>query len=167
MRSTWRLPAVLLALLLAGAALTGCGGDDDGSGGDSGWDIENGTVTAKILEEEVKGIPAQLGQWMVEIETDPKGKPAYTVKEVVAPPGNANFNLVNTQPVGHNLTLEEVGGGNVRTKTVREDSAWQRISLFEGTKYVFYCSVPGHRKAGMEGRIKVDPKLEAEDLEAY
>jgi uncharacterized cupredoxin-like copper-binding protein len=171
-RPARRLTTLLLALLLAGV-LGGCG-DSDGGDADSGADgksettaPENGTVTAKVLEEEVKGIPAQLGQWMVEIETDPDGALAYTVKKVVAPAGNANFNLVNPQPVGHDLTLEEVGGGHVQTKVIKEGSAWRRISLFTGTKYVFYCSVPGHRKAGMEGTIKVDPRLEAEDLEAY
>jgi plastocyanin len=164
---------VLLAVALCTAALAGCGGDDEENGGSAPTTAsgtaadDDGRVIAKVLEEVQPGIPAQLGQWMVEIEADPSGKPAYTVKEVVAPAGNTNFEFVNPTSVGHDLTLAEVGGGSIKTPVIRKGSAWRRISLFEGTKYVFYCSVPGHRKAGMEGRIKVDPRLEAADLEAY
>jgi plastocyanin len=159
MQSYRPVHALLMLLLLA--ALSGCGGDDsDGAGGSQ-------QVVAKVLEEEQQGIPAQSGQWMVEVETDPDGGRAYTVKEAIAPPGNTNFELKNPQSTGHDLTLEQVGQGSVATRVVREGSDWVRISLFAGEKYVFYCSVPGHRKAGMEGAIKVDPQLEAADLEAF
>jgi len=150
--------ALLLPLLLAGFAA--CGSGDENSG-------ESGTITAEVLEEPMSGIPAQAGQWMVEIETDPDGGLAYTVEEVVVPPGNANFHLINSQQSAHDLTVEEVGGGSVRTKTVREGSAWRRLSLYEGKRYVFYCSVPGHREAGMRGRITVDPKLESSELDEF
>lgn len=147
------VPAILVVLAMA---LAGCGG-----GGDSG------TLTAKVMGQEREGIPADSGQWMFDIETDPDGALAYTVDELVAPPGNTNFHLINPQPEGHDLTIEEVGGGSAGTKVVKEGSAWRRITLYEGKRYVFYCSVPGHRKAGMEGTLRIDPSLDAEDLEAY
>lgn len=153
--------AALLAVLLLAAALGGCGEDE------SETVAESGTVAAKVLEEVEQGIPAQVGQWMIQVETDPGGEPAYTVEQIVTPSGNANFHLVNPQSVGHDLTIEEVGGGSAGTRVVQKGSAWRRMSLFEGERYVFYCSVPGHRKAGMEGRIRVDPRLEADDLEPY
>ena len=151
-----KLCALLLLSLVA--ALSGCGenGSDDGQ-----------RVVAKVLEGSLQGIPADPGQWMIDIETDPGGQRAYSVKEAVAPPGNTNFQLKNPQATGHDLTIEQVGAGSVKTRVVREGSDWVRISLFAGEKYVFYCSVPGHRKAGMEGTIAVDPRLEAADLEAY
>ena len=155
MRSTRRLAAALLLCLLPATALWGCG------------DAESGTTTAKVLEAERPGIPADAGQWMVEIETDPEGGAAFTVEEIVAPPGNANFHLTNAQPTGHDFTIEEVGGGSAGTKAVREADDWLRVSLYAGKSYVFYCSVPGHRKAGMRGRLTVDPDLGTSDLEAY
>jgi plastocyanin len=153
-------PVHALLLLLFLAALPGCGGDDSDAGGSQ-------RVVAKVLEEAQPGIPADPGQWMVEIETDPDGKRAYTVKEAIAPPGNTNFQLKNPQSTGHDLSIKQAGGGSVATKVVRKGSGWVRISLFEGEKYIFYCSVPGHREAGMEGVIEVDPQLEAADLEAF
>lgn len=155
MRSTRYLTAALALSLLQAPALWGCGG------------AENGTITAKVLEEERPGIPADAGQWMVEVETDPDGVTAYTVEEIVAPSGNTNFHLTNPQSAGHDFTVEEVGGGSTGTKVVREADDWLRVSLYEGKRYVFYCSVPGHREAGMRGRITVDPQLEASDLNPY
>lgn len=150
------MKAAIAILLVLATALVGCGGNSD-----------EGTLTAKVMEEEREGIPADAGQWMVEIETDPDGALAYDVETVVTPPGNTNFHLINSQSEGHDLTIEEVGGGSAETRVVSEGSAWRRISLFDGKQYVFYCSVPGHRKAGMEGTIEIDPQLEAEDLEAF
>lgn len=149
------MKAAIAILLVFAASLTGCGGGSDR------------TLTAKVMEEEREGIPADAGQWMVEIETDPDGELAYTVDEVVTPPGNTNFQLVNPQSKAHDLTVEEGGGGSAKTRRVSEGSAWRRVSLFDGRKYVFYCSVLGHRKAGMEGTIRLDPQLEADDLEAF
>jgi uncharacterized cupredoxin-like copper-binding protein len=148
------MKAAAAILLVLAVALAGCGG-------------ESGTVTAKVLEEEREEIPADAGQWMVEVETDPDGERAYTVEEIVAPPGNTNFHLTNPQSVGHDLTVQQVGGGAAGTKVVREGDDWLRVSLYEGERYVFYCSVPGHRAAGMEGTLTVDSDLTTKDLEPY
>jgi hypothetical protein len=152
-----------LAPLLMLAALVGCGGED----GEASVSEEAKTVTAKVFKEHQRGIPADVGQWMVDIGVGPDDELAFTVARVIAPPGNANFRLQNPQDVGHNLTIEAVGGGSIETPTVREASEWVRISLYPDKRLVFYCSVPGHREAGMEGTIKVDPRLEAKDLKAF
>lgn len=162
MHASKRTLLVLAALAVISVAIASCG--DDGGSGTAGDDEQ---VVAKVLEESQPGVPAEPGQWMIEVEADPGGQLAYTVQEAVAPPGNTNFQLKNPQSTGHDLTIEEVGQGSVATRVVREGSDWVRISLFAGKKYVFYCSVPGHRKAGMEGTLRVDPQLESEDLEAF
>jgi plastocyanin len=164
-------------LLLILTAVMGCGGGD-GEGNSStqagtapaeksSAPKEKRTVTAKILEVEREGIPAQAGQWMVDIGVDPGGGLAFTVAKVIAPPGNTNFRLKNSQAVGHDLAIEEIGAGSAKTPVIQEDSAWVRVSLLEGKSFAFYCSVPGHREAGMEGTIKVDPRLEAKDLKPF
>ncbi|MBW3663085.1 MAG: hypothetical protein KY469_08300 [Actinobacteria bacterium] len=49
----------------------------------------------------------------------------------------------------------EASGGNTETGT---------LALFSGD-YVFYCDIPGHRAAGMEGSLIVVPAAEADQLE--
>jgi plastocyanin len=169
-----------MGIILVVAAFAGCGGSDSGTGDvkpDNSETVhvkpgsnvpQGGTVeTAKVLEKVQKGIPAQRGQWMVDVGVAPEGDLAYTVARVIAPLGNTNFRLENPQAEGHDLTIEEVGGGHVKTPIVREGSRWTRVSLFAGKKYVFYCSVPGHREAGMEGLIEVNTSLSAEDLKPF
>ncbi len=166
MRTSRQTALALAALAVTVAIVASCG--EDGGPATTGDEGEGGEpVVAKVLEESQPGVPANPGQWMIEIEADPDGRRAYTVQEAVAPPGNTNFQLKNPQSTGHDLTIEQVGQGSVATQVVSEGSDWVRISLFAGEKYVFYCSVPGHRKAGMEGTLEVDPQLEAGDLEAF
>jgi plastocyanin len=133
------------------------------------------TLVAKVFEKPQKGIPADVGQWMFEIGVPRGDDLTFTVAKAITPSGNANFRLMNPQAVGHNLTIEEVDAEPVKepferkveTPVIREGSDWLRVPFWEGQQYVFYCSVPGHREAGMEGRIEVDPELEAEDLKPY
>jgi hypothetical protein len=132
------------------------------------------TVTAKVYKHVRKGIPADRNQWMVDIPVDPDGKLRFTVKNVVVPEGNANFRLINPQSVGHDLVIKELGAEKVgvgsepyKTPVIRNGLAWVGATLWADKHFVFYCSVPGHRRAGMEGTITVDPRLDAEDLKAF
>jgi hypothetical protein len=177
-RQSSRWLALFAALLLL--ASVGCGGGD----GDAAEAEERGsapkaegapkpgsnvptggkTVVAKVFTEPPRGIPADVGQWMIEIGVVPGDDLAFTVAKAVVPSGNANFHLKNPQAVEHELAIEAVRG-SVSTFVFRP--GWIRASLFAGKRYVFYCSVPGHREEGMEGAIKIDPRLQAEDLKAF
>lgn len=160
-----------------GAFVAGCGGGGEQSTlsarqrpvSEAGTNVpaDAKTEVATVYEKTVKGVPAEIGQWMLEVGVARHGL-AFTVGNLVVPPGNANFRLTNPQHTGHDLTIEEVGAGSIKTPVIRDGhSAWVRSSLFAGKKYVFYCSIPGHREAGMEGTITVDPKLKASDLKPF
>jgi len=173
-----------LCLLLALASV-GCGGGEDGGGTAKeesvapkpGSNVPEGgkTVVATVFEGGQKGIPADVGQWMVDIGVPRGDDLAFTVTKAITPSGNANFRLKNPQTVGHNLTIEEVDAVPVKepfeqivkTPVIRKGASWVRVPFWEGQHYVFYCSVPGHREAGMEGVIEVDSRLDAEDLKAF
>lgn len=69
------------------------------------------------------------------------------------PPGEYVIRLVNDGLVTHDVTIEELGD-----RTVVEASGGETdegaVTLKPGT-YTYYCSVPGHRLAGMEGTLEV------------
>lgn len=157
--------ASLISLVVLAAAVGN--GNGNGNGDASGNAPTGKTVIAKVYSDPRKGIPAEEGQWMVDIGVRPGSDLAFTVAKVIVPFGNTNFRLRNPQNVVHNLTVEEVGTGSVETPSVRKGSAWVRMSLFDDRRYVFYCSVPGHREAGMEGTIKVDLTLGEQDLKPF
>ena len=62
--------------------------------------------------------------------------------------------LINGQPVEHDLTLEELG---VATSSVYKegDEAIVQFKVDEAMAINYFCSLPGHRAAGMEGLILI------------
>jgi len=66
------------------------------------------------------------------------------------------ISLVYTNPsrVPHNIHLEFEGKTIAESETISEGTVKIEKRLQPG-EYVFYCDVPGHRQAGMEGDLTV------------
>jgi nitrite reductase (NO-forming) len=79
-----------------------------------------------------------------------EGEIEVTVDNVGAAPHNFRVD----EAIGE-VKKVEASGGNTETGT---------LALFSGT-YSFYCDIPGHRAAGMEGTLVVVPAAEADQLE--
>jgi uncharacterized cupredoxin-like copper-binding protein len=62
--------------------------------------------------------------------------------------------MANMSPVEHNVTIAQGSTVLGATPTVQGGSRSLSLKLKPGT-YTFYCSVPGHRQAGMEGTLTV------------
>jgi uncharacterized cupredoxin-like copper-binding protein len=145
--------AVLLALALASLALVACGGSSSSSnttteGGETG----GGAAAGK--ESEAGGGGGGGGSTL-SFEADPNGELAYTTKSATAKAGNVKIEFNNPQSLPHDVKIEGANGEEVGgTEEVSEGSASATVNLKPGT-YHFYCSVPGHREAGMEGTLTV------------
>lgn len=144
--------SALLASLVAILSLVACGGGDADADGNGAPESER-----VRFEREHPG-SAEFGSPPLEFEADPGGDLAYTDDEVTAKEGNVTLEFTNPQSTPHNLTVEEKGSGKVKTETVSKGFAAVTITLDKAGDFVFYCSVPGHRKAGMEGKIVVDDR---------
>lgn len=95
------------------------------------------------------------GASSVSLEADPEGQLKYNTKSLSAKAGKVSIDFTNSSPVGHNVTLESSSGEEVgATPTFQGGSKTLTATLKPGT-YKFYCSVPGHRMAGMEGTLTV------------
>jgi plastocyanin len=68
-------------------------------------------------------------------------------------PGGHVFRLVNEGGLAHTVTIEEVDDRTV-VEAGGGETATGDVELEPGT-YTYYCSVPGHREAGMEGTLEV------------
>ncbi len=140
--------AALLALALASTALVACGGGSSPSttstgGGEAGGGAAEG------------GGKAAAGASTVKLEANPNGQLAFTATEASAKAGKVTVELNNPQALGHDVSIEDSSGKLVgKTKVVTEGSTSTVVNLKPGA-YKFYCSVPGHRAAGMEGTLTV------------
>jgi plastocyanin len=83
------------------------------------------------------------------------GQLEYNTKSLSAKAGKVVIDFSNPAPIGHNVTVESSAGQTVgATPTFEGGSKTLSLNLKPGT-YKFFCSVPGHRQAGMEGTLTV------------
>jgi uncharacterized cupredoxin-like copper-binding protein len=87
-------------------------------------------------------------------EADPEGQLRYTTKNLSARAGKITIDFKNMSPLMHNMTIAQGTTVLAATPTFEGGSKTLTLNLKPGT-YVFYCSVPGHRQAGMEGKLTV------------
>lgn len=145
--------ATLLVLAMASAALVACGGDDSTtttsttSGGEA-----NGGAAAEGGKE---AGGSEGGGSTVAFEADPSGGLAYTTTEASAKAGKVTIDFKNPQGLTHDVAIEDSGGEEVgKTELIGEGTTSTTVDLKPGS-YTFFCSVPGHREAGMEGTLTV------------
>jgi uncharacterized cupredoxin-like copper-binding protein len=76
----------------------------------------------------------------------------FTPRQLAADNGSIMITLQNAGRVVHNLTIDELGV-RVVVSPGRKDSV--TLSAVPPGTYAFYCSVSGHRQAGMSGTLTV------------
>jgi plastocyanin len=137
-----RKPLVLLlALAIAALALAACGGDDSSSSSSS---------TSSTTSSEASG-----GGQTLDIAADPSGQLAFTTGDLDAKAGATTIAFDNESSTPHDVVVEDADGNEVGgTDTVSGGTASADVDLKAGT-YTYFCSVDGHRDAGMEGTITV------------
>jgi plastocyanin len=88
------------------------------------------------------------------LAANPSGLLAYNTKQLSAKAGTVRITMANTSPLEHNVTVAEGSKVLGATPTFKGGTMTLTLALRPG-KYTFYCSVPGHRQAGMEGTLSV------------
>jgi plastocyanin len=132
----------LLVLVLASVALVACGSSDDDS---------TGASTSETTTESSGG-PAG---GALEIAAAESGL-AYASDTASSEGGKVDLVFNNPQPLAHDVAIEDSGGKTIgQTEIVTEGTDSTTVALKPGA-YKYYCTVPGHREAGMEGTLTVE-----------
>jgi plastocyanin len=90
----------------------------------------------------------------LKLAANPEGQLAYNTKQLQAKAGEVTITMTNMAPEAHNVTIAQGTHVLGATPTFQGGSKTLKLDLKPGT-YTFYCSVPGHRQAGMEGTLTV------------
>lgn len=99
--------------------------------------------------------PGQSAAQTLTLSAAPSGQLAFDKKSLTATAGTVRLVLNNPAPISHNISIEGPGGIKKEGPTVGKGGASQiTVNLKPGT-YTYYCSVPGHRQAGMQGTLTV------------
>jgi plastocyanin len=88
------------------------------------------------------------------LAANPRGELSYNTKQLSAKAGKVTIEMANMSPVEHNVTIAKGTTVLGATPTFVGGTKTVTVSLKPGT-YTFFCSVPGHRQAGMEGTLTV------------
>lgn len=90
----------------------------------------------------------------LDIPADPTGQTLYTFKNAEAPAGPLTVNSLNESSVDHDIALEG-NGVNAKGEVVRDGGTSTFDVDLQAGEYTFFCSVDGHRQAGMQGTLTV------------
>jgi plastocyanin len=139
-----RYPTATVAALAAGLlALAGCGGSS------------KTTSSATTASPAPASTSTTSGGQTLKIAANPEGQLKYDTASLTAKSGTITIDFTNAAPLAHNLTIASSSGAvQAATPTFQGGSKTVSLSLKAGT-YTFYCTVPGHRAAGMEGKLTV------------
>lgn len=99
--------------------------------------------------------PATSPAHALHLEANREGQLKYNTTSLSAKAGEVSIDFTNMSPLGHNLTVESASGSVIgATPTFQGATKTLSLQLKAGT-YKFFCTVPGHRMAGMEGTLTV------------
>ena len=130
--------AALLAVVALGA--TACGSGSSGSsstpvaaGGSTGTGTTQGTLVNVTLKD--FSIAVSGGTTLA--------------------PGTYTFHVTNSGPTGHNLTIDGPGVSGQSTGTFSAGGTSDLTVTLKNGTYDLFCSVPGHKAAGMDTTVTV------------
>jgi plastocyanin len=144
----------MLMLVMGSTALAGCGGSSNGSSVSTPASQPAAPTTSSPATSPTPAAPGGATS-ALSLAANPEGQLKYDKSSLSAKAGKVSIAFTNTAPVPHNVTLAASSGATLgATPTFQGGSKTVTLNLKPGT-YKFYCSVPGHRAAGMEGTLTV------------
>lgn len=115
---------------------------------------DEGALASAVRRAEQGSATAENGR--LEIPADPNGQLAYTVSDATAEPGALQIDSPNESTIPHDIALESPEGAELAKGETVSGGGVSTINVdVRGGDYTFFCTLPGHREAGMEGRLTV------------
>jgi mono/diheme cytochrome c family protein len=108
-------------------------------------------LLATAVKQAGGGKPAVEKSGTLEIDADPTGQLAFVTDSAQGTPGQITVKMANKSGTPHDIVIDGKGKGEV----VQNGAVSQFNADFAAGSYTFYCSVPGHRAAGMQGKLVV------------
>ena len=153
-----RLPIIAVGAASLALGLAACGGSSSSSSsGTSSAPASSASsspaTSTSAASSASSAAPASGGSTLTQA-ADPSGALKFTKSSLAAKAGKVTVNFDNASMVPHNFTIEQGSSVVGATPTFSGGSKTLTVTLKPGT-YTFFCSVDGHRAAGMQGTLTV------------
>ena len=152
-------PLVGAAIVAAAAlALSACGSSDDTSSisSSAGSGGAYGSASTKAATTTSTAAPGAGGASTVKLSAAADGALAFDTTTLTAKAGKVTLDMANpgSSGVPHAIAVEGDGVDKDGPTAEPGGSSKVAVTLKPGT-YEFYCPIPGHKAAGMEGTLTV------------
>ena len=150
-----KLVPLLAVLGIAVLGIAACGGDDDSSSASA----EPATTDAAPAEEAPDEAPAPDATGSTAaVAADSGGLLKFDSETLAAAPENGQVTIDFSNPVTtlHDVRVEDAAGNDIGGTSQFTDGEESVTLDLEPGEYAFFCSVGGHRAAGMEGVLTVE-----------
>src|SRR5262249_31685726 len=144
-----RISALSLAAVALTVGLAACGGSS-GSSSSSSASAPASTSSSSSSSGGGGG-----GGSTITDAADPSGNLKFTESSLTAKAGNDTIKFTNSSSLPHNMTIIDASGAKVGATPTFTGGTKSFTADLKPGKYTFFCSVPGHREAGMQGTLTV------------
>ena len=90
----------------------------------------------------------------LQLAADPTGALKFDKSSLQSKAGGVRIVLKNPSTIPHNVSIQGTGV-NAVGGTANGGGTTQVVATLKPGSYTFYCNVPGHRQAGMQGTLTV------------
>lgn len=109
---------------------------------------------AEAVKPATSNKPVAAKDGVLDMPADPNGQLAYVSKQATAPAGQLEIDSKNDANIPHDIAIEGNGVNEKGEEVTDGGTSKISVDLKPGT-YTYYCTLPGHREGGMEGKLTV------------
>jgi plastocyanin len=147
--------STLLGLAFVALLVAGCGSSSSSTTSSSSSTPAAPATTPSTTSSSSSSTGGEAAGSALSVEANREGELKYNKTSLTAKAGKVSIDFTNMASLAHNVTIESSSGAQVgATPTFQGGSKTLSVNLKPGT-YKFFCSVPGHRQAGMVGTLTV------------
>jgi len=157
--------ALVLSIGLLATGVAACGGSSGSSSSASNTSAAvaaaattttGGATTATSSASHAGAGVGSHASSKLSISAPKSGALMFSTAHLSAKAGTVVVTFTNNSPEDHNFTVVQGTDGSMVGATPTFSGGSKTLTLhLKAGKYTYYCSVPGHRQAGMEGTLTV------------
>ena len=140
------LVAVLFSVLALGVLLAACGDDSD----HSMESMPGGGMDGEMMDGHDESTPVAEGARRIEVDATSF---EFDPDEITVTAGEDIAIVLSSDDLLHDFTIDDI---DVHVAADRGETAEGGLRADEPGEYTYYCTIAGHREAGMEGTLVVE-----------